>query len=556
MPDHGIMPQTHTDVLVVGSGAGGLVSAITARAAGLSVLLIESTELVGGCTSMSGGGLWIPANSLMAEAGVADSYEAALTYMNGIITDCGLASSHERRSAYLTSGPQMVEFLKRQGMGFSYDRGYADYYPHNPGGLVDGRCIGGQVFDLNRLGAPWKDKVRGWIPLVMTTQDARTVHRSFSREGRAVLFNAIVCRMVGGSLKGRKNAGLGVALIGRLLEIALNAGVAVWMKSPLCSLVEDGGCVIGAFVEKEGARQYVAASRGVILAAGGFAHNLRMRQEYGPAPITTDWTSASPGDTGGGILAGMEIGADVALMDDAWWGPSMITEAGAAQFMLWERSDPHCLIVDAEGRRYMNESASYVDCGHLMYEHNAGGRAIPSYLILDAQHRNSYMLGMLPPRMSPKKAFTSGFLTKAATLEGLAAALGIDSRVLCTTVERFNSFCATGKDLDFQRGDSAYDRLYSDPAVRPNPNLGMVAKSPFYAVKVWPGDLSTKGGLLTDEHARVLRPDATIIGGLYATGNNSASVMGRTYPGPGATIGPSAVFGYCAAQHAAGALAN
>jgi 3-oxosteroid 1-dehydrogenase len=294
----------------------------------------------------------------------------------------------------------------------------------------------------------------------------------------------------------------------------------------------------------------VDASSGVILAAGGFAQNPEMREKYQAQPITTGWTSANPGDLGDGIRAGMSLGADTALMDDAWWGPSMVMPDGTAQFMLWERSNPHCIIVDTEGKRYMNESASYVDCGHWMYEHNEGGRSIPSYLILDTNHRASYMLGMEPPKMTSKAAISSRFLVKADTIEALAKEIGVDGKTLMQTVERFNGFCETGKDLEYQRGDSAYDRLYSDPKVKPNPNLGKVIKPPFYALKVYPGDLSTKGGLLTDEYSRVLRPDGSTIDGLYATGNNSASVMGRTYPGPGATIGATTTFGYIAAKHA------
>jgi 3-oxosteroid 1-dehydrogenase len=547
---HGLKADLSVDVLVVGSGAGGLVAAITASAAGKEVLVVESTELIGGCSGMSGGGLWIPDNPIIKEAGVVDSYDNALAYLNDVIADVGPASSSARRHAYLTEGPAMVDFLRKQGMKFYYDRGYSDYYPHTVGGSVEGRCLGGEIYNLKNLPAPWRDRIRGYMPLPMTTMDARVVNRTFSGAGLSAIAKIVFGRLIGGSLTGKKNAGLGVALIGRLLEIALKQGVKVWINSPLLELIVDDRRVIGGIVDKDGTKTRINASAAVILAAGGFAQNLEMREEYQEQPITTAWTSASPGDLGDGIRAGIRIGAKTALMDDAWWGPSMVMPDGTAQFMLWERSNPHCIIVDTEGKRYMNESASYVDCGHWMYEHNEGSRSIPSYLILDTSHRSSYMLGMLPPKMTSHDAITSGFLVKAATLEGLAEALGMNAKNLVQSVMRFNRFCETGKDLDYQRGDSAYDRLYSDPKVKPNPNLGKVAKAPFYALKVYPGDLSTKGGLLTDEYARVVREDGSVIGGLYASGNNSASVMGRTYPGPGATIGATTTFGYIAAKHA------
>jgi succinate dehydrogenase/fumarate reductase flavoprotein subunit len=218
---------------------------------------------------------------------------------------------------------------------------------------------------------------------------------------------------------------------------------------------------------------------------------------------------------------------------------------------LWERSAPFGIIVDSSGKRFMNESASYVDCGHWQYERNQQVPAIPAFLIADSRHRKYYLFGMMPPRLTPKEAYESGFMLKADSIPELALACGIDPHNLEETVRRFNGFAATGKDLDFYRGDSAYDRVYSDPKVKPNPNLGAIEQPPFFAVRVWPGDLGTKGGLLTDEYARVLRQDGSSIQGLYAAGNTSASVMGQTCPGAGSTIGPAMVFGMIAGRHAA-----
>ena len=538
------------DVLVVGSGSGGFTASITTRHAGLNTLLIESTELIGGCSAMSGGGLWIPNNSLMQEAGVADSYESARTYMDDTIGDAGPASSDARRDAFLTYGPKMVDYLRSLGMRFSYIKGYPDYYPDRVGGMSLGRALESELFNVNELPKEWRNSMRGRLPIAMKTEDAHIIPKPFSRKGMGRIMTIIFKRTIGAALAGKSYAGMGFALVGRLLQIALREGVTIWRNSPLKELIVKDGKVIGALVEKDSKLLKVRALRGVIMTAGGFAHNLEMREKYQQHPITTKWTSANPGDLGEGIKAGIKIGAEIALMDDAWWGPSFIGPNGAAQFMLWERSSSFSIIVDSVGKRYMNESASYVDCGHWMYEHHTEVPCIPSYLVIDKTHRTHYMLGMMPPRMNPKEAFESGFLTKADTLDELAAKIGIDADNLKHTAERFNGFCQTGVDEDFARGNTDYDRYYSDAdAAKPNPNLGPIAVPPFYSIQVWPGDLTTKGGLLTDEHARVLTKDNRVIDGLYAAGNNSAAVMGRTYPGPGATIGPAMTFGYIAANH-------
>lgn len=544
------------EVLVVGSGSGGFAAAIKAANAGSKTLLIESTELVGGCSSMSGGGLWIPGSSVIQEAGVKDSAEQARIYMDEIIGDVGPASSPQRREAFLTEGPAMVDFLRSIGMVFAYVKGYPDYYPNKEGGLAVGRCIEGEIFNINELPKEWRNKFRGLLPMAMRTEDAHVISKTFSKQGLGRLMTIMLKRGAGGALAGKKNRGLGVALIGRLLQVALRQGVDIWLESPLTKLIVKDGRVTGALVQKEGKALRIKASKGVILAAGGFAQNLEMREKYHPKPISTEWTSANPGDLGDGIIAGMDVGAATALMDDAWWGPTLINPNGSAQFMIWERSNPFSIIVDMAGSRFMNESASYVDCGHWMYEHNEKVPCIPAYMIIDSNHRKRYMLGMMMPKSNSKAAFSSGFLTQANTLEELAEKVHIDAAALKSTVERFNGFCVTGIDEDFGRGDNAYDRFYSDAAdAKPNPNLGPIAVPPFYALKVWPGDLSTKGGLLTDEFARVLDLSGAVIEGLYATGNNSAAVMGRTYPGAGSTIGQAMTFGYVAAKHATGAYA-
>jgi succinate dehydrogenase/fumarate reductase flavoprotein subunit len=544
------MEDNSRRVVIVGSGSAGFTAALAAREAGLEPIILESAGLLGGSSAMSGGGAWIPNHPLMRKAGVHDSYEDANLYMDTVIGDVGPASSPERREAFLREGPRMVEWLTVLGLRWYYAPGYADYYPELPGGSVQGRCVEPDLFDLKRLG-PWKDKLNILMPVPLHTLDAAQLSLSF-RSLSAFLHtvNVIGIRTLGSALTGKRLAGLGGALIGQLLYLALQRSIPVWVDSPMIELIHENEAVTGVIVEKEGKKTEIRAGA-VILAAGGFARNNEMRQKYHPHPITTDWTVATEGDLGVPIQAGMAIGAATALMDDAWWGPVFIDSRGTAQFMLWERSAPFGIIVDSSGQRFMNESASYVDCGHWQYERHNEVPAIPAFLILDSRHRQYYLFGMMPPRMTPKEAFASGLMVKADSIPELALACGIDPTNLEQTVQRFNQFAATGKDLDFHRGDSAYDRVYSDPKVKPNPNLGAIERPPFFAVRVWPGDLGTKGGLLTDEFARVLRKDGSPIKGLYAAGNTSASVMGRTYPGPGSTIGPAMVFGMIAGRHAA-----
>lgn len=540
-----------TDVIVVGSGSAAMTAAIAAHEAGSSVLVLESTDLFGGSSAMSGGGLWVPNNPVMLEAGTPDSHEAARTYMDTVIGDVGPASSPERREAFLAEGPAMVAFLRRLGVKFVYARGYADYYPEQPGGTATGRAIEGERYNIRRLG-PWRKKVRGLIPMAAHTYEVAKINLAFrSVSGFLTAANVVGVQTILPLLIGKQKVGLGNSLMGQLLEVALESKIPVLLDTPLVELIVEDGAVVGVVAERKGEKVRIRARRGVVLAAGGFAHNDAMRQEHHPHPITTGWTSANPGDQGTVITAGIDAGAAVALMDDAWWGPSVIMPAGNPQFLLAERSLPHGFIVDEAGERFMNESESYVDAGHHQYERNATVKAIPAHLIIDSRHRRWYPFGMALPGMTPKKLIESGFFTKADTLEELATKIGVDPAGLRRTADRFAEFARTGKDLDFHRGDSAYDRVYSDPRVTPNPNLGAVAKPPFYAVKIWPGDLGTKGGLLTDEHARVLREDGSVIEGLYAAGNTTASVMGRTYPGPGATIGAAMTFGYIGGRHAA-----
>jgi 3-oxosteroid 1-dehydrogenase len=279
-----------------------------------------------------------------------------------------------------------------------------------------------------------------------------------------------------------------------------------------------------------------------------------MRKEYQRAPITSEWTVGAKANTGDGILAGKSLGGALALMEDAWWGPS-IPLTGGPWFCLAERTLPGGIMINDRAKRFMNEAAPYVEATHNMYGGEFGqgegpGENIPTWMIMDQRYRNRYVFAGLQPRAPiPGRWFKAGVIVKADTIAELAEKIGVDAATLTETVTRFNGFAKTGKDLDFGRGDSGYDRYYGDPTITTNPCLSPIDLAPFYAVVMVPGDLGTKGGLVTDVHARVLREDGSVIDGLYAAGNASAPVMGHTYAGPGATIGPALTFGYLASMH-------
>ncbi|KXK10801.1 MAG: 3-ketosteroid dehydrogenase [Chloroflexi bacterium OLB14] len=371
--------------------------------------------------------------------------------------------------------------------------------------------------------------------------------------GKWVAFK-VGLRTVFNLLTGVKYLALGQALIARLRLSLKDEKIPIWLNTPLKELIVEDGAVAGVLAEKDGKPFRIRANKGVILAAGGFDHNQAMREEFQKGPVNHLWSSGSPGNTGDAIQAGIKIGAKIDLMEDAWWGPSSMPPHMPVMFHVGERSYPGAIIVNAAGKRFTNEAASYVEVVHAMYEKDsAENKHVPATFIMDSRFRNKYIFGTLfPMQPIPKSYFESGYFKRGDTLEELAQACGLDPKNLTETITRFNQFARNGVDEDFQRGASAYDRYYGDPTVKPNPCLAPIEKPPFYAVQMVPGDLGTKGGLVIDEFARVLSADGSPISGLYAAGNTSASVMGNTYPGAGSTIGPAMTFGYIAAKHIAG----
>lgn len=548
------MPENwdHTyDVLVAGTGGAAFGAAISAAHQGLTVLMVESTDKWGGSTSMSGGGMWLPNNPLMKRDRAGDSREDALAYLDATVGDEGPATSRERKEAFVDTIDETITTLEGLGMEFARSKDYPDYYPERPGGKI-GRAIEVKLFDAKELPEEWWENSRGksdGVAFPMMTDDVWLMARAWSTPGGFVRGAKFVFRGLGGAVRGRRDIGMGAGLSASFMTVALKQGTEMWLKSPVTDLVVEDGRVVGAVVDREGRQVRVRANRGVVFASGGFAHNAEWRQQYHGVPV--GWSSANKGNLGTTIAIGQRHGAATALMDDAWWGASIPAPAEGINpaFLVSERSMPFSMIVDGQGNRFANESESYVDLGHHMLEHSGGAGKF--WMIADARHARRYLrtFAIMPGLM--KGLREKGMLHTAKTLPELARAIGVDQGNLRATVERFNGFARAGVDGDFGRGNSAYDRYYGDPLVRPNPNLGPLEKGPFTAYELVPGDLGTKGGLLTDADARVLREDGSVIEGLYAAGNNSASVMGRTYPGPGSTIGPALVFGWRAGTHMA-----
>ena len=544
------------DLVVVGTGAGGMSTAISAAGHGLSVCLLEKSATWGGSTARSGGGVWIPGNDILRREAPADHLEDARRYLHAIVGD---DVSPERIDAYIDRGPEALRFLiDRSELDLHWVPGYSDYLPEQPGGQAAGRSVEPRPFDVRRLGddettlTPFYAKAPA--NMVVLQEDYRWISTGLRTWRGPWHMLRIATRTAVARVRGQRMVGLGNALAGSLMLGVRRAGVPVLLNTAVVDLITEGNRVTGV-VTSDGAR--IAGRRGVVLACGGFDHNEEMRRQYQREPASAALSLGATGNTGDGILAAQHLGAGTALMDDAWWAPS-IPLPRRPWFALAERSLPRSLMVNDRGRRFMNESLPYVEATHAMFGGTRGAgdgpaENLPAWLIFDQGYRDRYMFAGRPARTPlPQAWFDAGALIRADSIGALATAIGVEPHALEYTVTRFNRFAMDGVDTDFSRGESAYDHYYGDTSNKPNPSLGPLDRAPYYAAQMVPADLGTKGGLLTDHVARVLTDDGLAIDGLYAVGNTAAAVMGRTYAGPGATIGPALVFGYLAARHAAG----
>ena len=554
--------DSEVDVLVVGSGAGGMTAAITAADNHGDVLIIEKGPLYGGTTASSGGVLWIPASHLARAAGQEDTPDEAFTYIRTLAGEDG---DEKLIRAFVDNAPSMLEYMDRETELEYASIPYTDYHAEYPGGKMgwrshdpaplDGRRLGD---DLDRMqpshpatmlfgriswtaadAAPLIARMPGWIKSL-----TRTLWRYYSDVGQRLK-----------SPRARYLTG-GNALIGRLKLSLDDRKIPLWLETRLVELIRENEQVVGAVVEKQGRRMTIHARKAIILAAGGFERNQALREQHLTRSLNADWSGSQINNTGDTLIAARAVGASVTRMDSAWWAPTVrVPGENRARPLFFERSLPGSMIVNQIGKRYMNEAASYHIVGRDMMEANVPeAPTSPSYVIFDAEFKWLYPMGPVMP-MFPDFMLSKGareILVKARTWDEMAAKLNIDPAVLKETVERFNANARRGEDPDFGRGHQAYDRYYGDPKVQPNPNLKPIVKAPFYALPIYPGDIGTNGGLRVDDRARVLDESGQPLRGLYAIGNTAASAMGRSYPGAGATIGPAMTFGYIAARDAMG----
>lgn len=554
------------DWLVAGAGAAGMTAAITAHEEGASVLVVEKEALYGGTTAKSGGVAWIPGNHRQVDAGIDDSPEEGYRYLKGLIGD---SVPDARLRAFAERGPEMLAFMHRHShVTYTPLPEYMDYYEHVPGYRSGGRSMDPGAFSLRKLGAAANELRIGHydgilMPFNVTVVEGKALS---AMDWRAYLTGAVLLGRYLLDLPARlrrqrdNRVTLGPALIARLRKSLLDRDVPVWLNAPVTELLTVDDRIVGAVVQRDGVPLRVRARLGVLLATGGFSQNAELRRTYQRAPITGDWTASAPGATGDAIRLGLVAGADLGFMGSAWWSPTYRIPDGRVLALIAGKSNPGSIIVNGNGHRFTNEAQPYEDFVKAQYDDNdaTGGACIPAYLVFDHGFRSRYPLGHIRPgKVSsdddiPKDYFSSGLLTRADSIEALAEALNMDATALRMTVDRFNEHARKGEDPEFDRGATLHDRYYADPRFSPNPSLGPLETGPFYAMRIEPGDLDTKGGLACDEYARVVRPDGSIIDGLYAAGNASAAVMGDTYPGAGATIGSAMTFGYIAARHACG----
>ncbi len=533
------------DVIVIGTGGAGLTAAIAAHDNGASVLLLEKSQLVGGTTAVSGGVVWVPNNPHMQEVGVDDSAEAAFGYIRRLADG---RSDDALIRTFVETAPAMIAYLEANTpLRFSALEHYPDYHPEFEGGRPGGRSLDAGLFESESLG-DWKDKLRkspvfGMTP--MTVAEA-TSWNVFSNP-LGLPFGKLAERAK------QQIISSGASLVAGLLKGCLDRGVEPQLGVRATSLIEKDGAVVGIEIERDGQTLRYRAKKGVVLATGGFEWSAKLVNQFLGGELTHP--NSPPTNTGDGLEMAMRLGADLGNMSEAWWCPSVVIPGEEYDGIGLNRGDfairslPHSIIVNRQGKRFVNEAHNYNDMVKPFFDFDpvAYDRPnLPCWLILDHQFVEKYALVTAMPGMQ-----TPDWVTQADTLEALSQTLGIDTDGLKQSITRFNTFATEGADPDFRRGESVYDHFYGDPNHEPNPNLGTIERAPFYALRVYPGAIGTKGGPRTDAHGRVLRVGDTPIPGLYAAGNVAAGVTGPGYPGAGATIGMAMTWGFISGKHAA-----
>ncbi|MBW7967311.1 FAD-dependent oxidoreductase [Bradyrhizobium sp. BR 10261] len=564
--EHSASETYECDVLVAGSGCSGMSAAITARYRGLEVLIVEKEPRFGGTTARSGGWLWIPGTSLAKAYGIEETPEQARTYLRH---EAGNNFDAARVDAFLSAGPEAVDFFTtKTALRFDMPLVFPDYHAEAPGGAQGGRSMVTRPFDGRELG----DLIKTLgMPLpeltvfgMMLGSGKEIIH--FMRVTKSLTSAVYVAKRLSRHLMDVLRHGRGMtltngnALAGRLAKSAQDLKIPMWLSSPVRELTVENGTVTGAIVSREGRGVRVRARRGVVLACGGFPHDVERRKKMFPhAPTGAEHFSPGPtGNTGDGLRLAESAGGHIEdrLPNAAAWVPVSLTtrKDGSKGVMphFIDRAKPGVIAVMRDGKRFANEGNSYHDFVQAMIKAAKPGEEIAAYLVCDHKTLRKYGLGCVPPFPMPLgHHLASGYLMRGDTLEALAAKAGIDAKALAETVRQFNATAPLGQDPAFGKGSKAYNRYQGDALHGPNPCVAPIENGPFYAIKMVTGDLGTYAGIVTDENARALDAEGRVIPGLYAAGNDMASIMGGNYPGAGITLGPALTFGYIAGRHLA-----
>lgn len=566
MPSSELAPLV-CDVLVIGSGAGGLSTAITARKHGLDVVVVEKEEHFGGTTAFSGGVLWIPGNPHAAAQGIKDTREAARLYLK---TETGNFYREDAIESFLDNGPRMIAFFERETEVKFVASAYPDYHPNLPGGVDIGRSVVAAPFDARRLGQEinrLKPPLKTITFIGMMFNSSNNELKHFFNATRSFTSAVYVAKRLANHMKDlllyRRGVQVtsGNALAARLAKSALDLGIPIRTGTPAEKLLLENKVVKGAIVRGPEGAQRIEARRGVVLACGGFPHDeARLAGIYPHRRRGGEHVSPTPeGNTGDGIRLAEAAGGqfEARFPDAAAWMPVSKVPLGNGRFGVFphlvDRYKPGVIAVNRHGRRFTNEANSYHDVGAAMIADSERERETVAWLVCDHATIRKYGLGFAKPAPVPLSLYTrSGYLLKGRTLSELARAAGIDAATLEETVRTYNVGAEQGVDREFQRGSTAFNRYLGDPDHTPNPTVAPLRKGPFYAVKIFMGDLGTFDGLTTDPLGRVLGTGDEPISGLYAVGNDAASIMGGNYPGAGITLGPIMTSGYVTGRHLAG----